>query len=598
MAATSTFSVPVQNRFEILNEREMEVQNFSRPSDVSRQDFVSSSIDNKLILMFDELKFIRNEQISCSAGMVTFQRSLSQVNDKVGQVLNVTNSQTALLRTIAYKSIDIEARSRRNNLIIRGITENRGENCRIIISEFLENRLDLYNTDVYITRAHRLGGRTQGRNFNKRPIIVNFRDFGDVELIMSRVYRLKDVPGISVDYDFPKEIQEARSRLWPKYKQCRAQFPNSKVSLVYPAKLIRDGRVVHDEFPDWNFYMRANRLQNIDFIGNKNNHQVRGQPNHGETIGQQLSGSNALDNTGGQVWTNNQFPPPLPYMNPPTVPVNNYPPPEISGNSTSTQSQHVFPNSHNGSCYPTLDGFPTMNANPPANVSTPMLVNYNPPRMNDCPQVVQVNIPPVLSSYTSTTNSEQPGMSDQQVTANFFSSKTTETANAISMKTSLPQQISAVTSDSGLHNILPQPPVSITTVNTPLSETAVLASSCSNTVNSEELYINETLTMMPNSIIPIVTESSTSMIDVSSKCTDVTSQTETQTQNEIHTSNTSTVKHKGVAHISRANNRSTQRAASASPYSHISSSRDRNSPVSINRKADTTGSHVSTEVNK
>ena len=181
MAANSNFSVPVQNRFEMLSEREMEVQNFSRSSDVSRQDFVSSTMDVKFILMFDELKFIRNEQVSCSTSMVAFQRSLSQVNDKVGHVLNVTNSQTALLRTIAYKSIDIEARSRRNNLIIRGITENRGENCRIIISEFLENRLDLYNTDVYITRVHRLGARIQGRNFNKRPIIVNFRDFGDVE---------------------------------------------------------------------------------------------------------------------------------------------------------------------------------------------------------------------------------------------------------------------------------------------------------------------------------------------------------------------------------------------------------------------------------
>lgn len=169
---------------------EVGLQHVSGPSDVSRQDFVSSTIDDKLILMFNELKFIRNEQVSCSAGMATFQRSLSQVNDKVGQMQNVTNSQTALLRTIAYKSIDMEARSWRNNLIIRGITENRGENCRMIMSGFLANRLDLDNRDVYITRVHRLGARIQGRHFNKRPIIVNFRDFGDVELIMSRVYRV------------------------------------------------------------------------------------------------------------------------------------------------------------------------------------------------------------------------------------------------------------------------------------------------------------------------------------------------------------------------------------------------------------------------
>jgi hypothetical protein len=281
MDLITNFQVPVRNQFEILGEREMEVTSILNPdtSCISRQEFENSSIDKKLTVIFDELKFIRNEQVSCSTSMLTFQKSLSQVNDKLGHVMNVTNNQTSLLRTIAYKSIDLEARSRRNNLIFRGFTENRNENCYRILVDFLERSLDVRESDIYITRAHRLGSRVQGKNFSKRPIIANFRDYGNVELIMSRVSKLKYAQtGISIDYDFPKEIQEARSRLWPKFKHYRASNPRSKVVIVYPAKLIMDGHLIHDELPDWNHYLRRDRLQDIEYIcaqnGHSNQHQT------------------------------------------------------------------------------------------------------------------------------------------------------------------------------------------------------------------------------------------------------------------------------------------------------------------------------------
>jgi hypothetical protein len=103
--------------------------------------------------------------------------------------------------------IDLEARSRRNNLIFRGFVENRGENCFTVIQDFLDNRMDIDPRDVYMARAHRLGPKKPGRNFNKRPIIVNFRDYSDIDYILSRTRRLRDSPGLSVDLDFPKEIQ-------------------------------------------------------------------------------------------------------------------------------------------------------------------------------------------------------------------------------------------------------------------------------------------------------------------------------------------------------------------------------------------------------
>lgn len=277
MEFRDNFAVDTDNRFEIfmagetnpnLNTREM-VQNNTCSS---REEFISSSIDKKLVHMFDELKFIRNEQVHCSMGMDKFHKSLTQMDQKVGQIANVTNSQTELMRALAYKSIDLEARSRRNNLIFRGLVEDKNENCYTVICDFLDSKLGIDGSNIYIMRAHRLGARVPGKNFHKRPIIVNFRDYGDIDYILSKANLLKKHPGFSIDSDYPKEIQAARSRLWPMFKDYRSTHPRSKVAIVYPAKIISDGRVVHDEFPQWNYYVNYDRLSNIEVIGARGPH--------------------------------------------------------------------------------------------------------------------------------------------------------------------------------------------------------------------------------------------------------------------------------------------------------------------------------------
>lgn len=79
---------------------------------------------------------------------------------------------------------------------------------------------------------------------------MNFRDFCDTELIMSRAHLLKSTP-FSVGYDLPKEINEARKKLWVELKSIKNSKPSAKYQILYPAKLIVDGKLVRDEFPDW-----------------------------------------------------------------------------------------------------------------------------------------------------------------------------------------------------------------------------------------------------------------------------------------------------------------------------------------------------------
>lgn len=275
--------MPTENSFVPLFDEEMARNGFSTVSKRkryntgqgdscdSRDIFMHSSAENKLNIMFDEILCIRGNQEETNRGMSTFQNSFRLLTEKLGQVADVTNRNTNMLKTLAYKSIDLEARSRRNNLIFWGISENQNENCFYIIREFIKNHFDLDADKMYLARAHRLGPRKIGYQNPKRPIIVNFRDYCDTEMIMGRAYMLKNTP-FSIDFDLPKEISEARKRLWSELKVLKSRNPRIKYQILYPAKLLVDGKIVRDEFPDWNGVIKSTRLvdfSHIDIICNE-----------------------------------------------------------------------------------------------------------------------------------------------------------------------------------------------------------------------------------------------------------------------------------------------------------------------------------------
>lgn len=84
-------------------------------------------------------------------------------------------------------------------------------------------------------------------------------------MIMSKAYMLKNTP-FSVCYDLPKEINEARKKLWDELKSIKANRPRAKFQILYPAKLIVDGETVRDEFPNWSEAIKESRLTDFSHI--------------------------------------------------------------------------------------------------------------------------------------------------------------------------------------------------------------------------------------------------------------------------------------------------------------------------------------------
>lgn len=218
---------------------------------MSVDEFKSMSTDDKLVAMFSAI-----QKLGIS------EQKLGQVEKSVTQNTRNISQTIDRVKLLEYRSIDQEARNRRNNLIFRGIPEVVGENCAQIISEFITEQLQITQS-ICIQRAHRLGRKQYGnsgrglRPFH-RPVIVALRDYQEVEHIISKTKILAGTR-FGVSRDYPQEIANARKELFPKLKALKMSKPNSKVSIVYPARLIVDNQIVDDKFPDWPEVMRRSR---------------------------------------------------------------------------------------------------------------------------------------------------------------------------------------------------------------------------------------------------------------------------------------------------------------------------------------------------
>jgi len=199
------------------------------------RDYKKLSLDDKMLTMFTAINGIGDKVDRCLS-----------LNTKVNKLEEDLESQDSRILYLEYKALDLEARSRRNNLLIKGLPEVRDENCSQTVSEFLDTHLGI-DTCPAIPRVHRLG---KYKRDTTRPIIVNFLDFRDTEFIISKANKLAGTD-FSINRDYPKEIADARKGLWAKRKDLRRDFPQSKIGVVYPAKLVKDGRTVADKFPHW-----------------------------------------------------------------------------------------------------------------------------------------------------------------------------------------------------------------------------------------------------------------------------------------------------------------------------------------------------------
>ncbi|KAL1256460.1 hypothetical protein QQF64_012005 [Cirrhinus molitorella] len=164
-----------------------------------------------------------------------YDRRLSLVEQKWLKI----QSENISLRE---KLVDLEARSRRQNIRIVGLPE-KIENGRPteFLTEFIPDLLGASNFSkpLEVDRAHRLGRQSPGENARPRVMIARIHHFKMKEkiLVLARQQfplRYKDRP-IYIFPDLPAEIMKRRQA----FEDVRKQLRNAGVrnGFIYPARL-------------------------------------------------------------------------------------------------------------------------------------------------------------------------------------------------------------------------------------------------------------------------------------------------------------------------------------------------------------------------
>lgn len=205
-------------------------------ADISNLKERYSKIEESVLFMSDKFDVAETER-----------KTLMKKINKAEKTTNDIQSIKSELRDMGSRAVDQEARSRRNNLIFTGIKENAEENCEHLVRNFMEHELQMSKEDIDNTkfhRVHRLGRKITPPNKEKpRAIIAGFVFHQDREQARKLGRQLKNKP-FGMHEDFPKEIREARRSLVPELKELKRQ--GKLASIVYPAKLICEGKVVKE----------------------------------------------------------------------------------------------------------------------------------------------------------------------------------------------------------------------------------------------------------------------------------------------------------------------------------------------------------------
>ena len=125
-----------------------------------------------------------------------------------------------------------ESYSRRDNLLIRGITDDGQDDdksCMRLVRDFFVQKLKLSNDkaeSIVFVRCHRIGKKSQ----YKRQMIVRFQYFADRQFIWDNRYQLKNT-SFSLSENFASEVEYKRRLLYPILSTAKRSHKYDKVYL-------------------------------------------------------------------------------------------------------------------------------------------------------------------------------------------------------------------------------------------------------------------------------------------------------------------------------------------------------------------------------
>ena len=222
----------------------------------SHEETFSEIIKSHLETTNQRLNQISGEVIELTKSLEFTQ---GEVKDEITNLKNDINEVKKELQEIGEdvldpdfvtnKLVELEDRSRRNNIRIDGIEEDENEtweSCEDKVQQLIKENLGI-ESNVEIERCHRMKKNQKNQtNNDRRPrprtIVCKLLRFKDKQKIIQSSKRLKN-SGIFVYEDFCKDTMDLRKQLWEKVLDYRAQ--NKIAYLNYRSIVVKNQRNVY-----------------------------------------------------------------------------------------------------------------------------------------------------------------------------------------------------------------------------------------------------------------------------------------------------------------------------------------------------------------
>lgn len=204
-----------------------------------------TALSGKMDMMNTRLDFLVLKVDKHDEQLKEAKRRISDTEDTTSQLHQQMSHMDKLLKVIASKNENLEARSRRNNIRVIGISENTNTGR---MDDYAERLLcntfgaSAFSPHLTVERAHRSLGPRPPPGGVPRPIIARLLNYRDRDTAL-RMAREKILTYEGMDFtmypDFTAAVQEARRKFLPvKQKLRKVQID---FALMYPARL----RITH-----------------------------------------------------------------------------------------------------------------------------------------------------------------------------------------------------------------------------------------------------------------------------------------------------------------------------------------------------------------
>lgn len=196
-----------------------------RAADQTRLTKLETDALNHKSEVDEKLKGHEQRFVSQDALINSLQRENTEQGAKIKLLENDMTEQKE-------KTLELECRSRKRNLIFGKVTEERGINSKesyeqvhAKVINILENKLGIIGArNMLFRNIHRLGRREE-HHTRPRNVIVAFLCQTDVDKVLQAAREVKS-PDVSIRTDLPRELNEMRNALLGIKKEYRDRDQN------------------------------------------------------------------------------------------------------------------------------------------------------------------------------------------------------------------------------------------------------------------------------------------------------------------------------------------------------------------------------------